>query len=46
MAYDPVTNLALWLIGAWTAVAVVHALWEARKPAWNPAPPEPPEQHH
>ncbi|GAB4223371.1 MAG: hypothetical protein Kow0062_23370 [Acidobacteriota bacterium] len=46
MVHDAVTNLALWVVAVWTALVVVHALWQARRPAWDPAPPEPPEHHH
>lgn len=46
MTYDAVTKLALWTIGVWTTIVVLHAFWEARRPAWDPAPPEAPEHHH
>jgi len=43
---ETITHVALGFVAAWVCLVVLHALWEAGKPSWDPAPPEEPHPHH
>jgi hypothetical protein len=45
MDADQVQNICFGLVVVWGAVTLLHALWMARDPKWEPAPPEEPEHH-
>lgn len=41
-----IVSLSVWVVGVWGALVAAYALYEARRPRWEPAQPEEPEHHH
>lgn len=45
MHAETITTYALGFIAFWVVAVALHALFLARQPRWDPAPPEMPEHH-